>query len=120
MKLKNKIFLCAFALLFFTDCQGQLQNNAENKSENNTAILTDYEKLKNYLLTLSDTLQLENYDAVIFLSEKGGCPTCNKVFSDFIQESVLNQDNVLILVNAKGEKIDTSPYLSDRIFNGHL
>ncbi|MDR0603860.1 MAG: hypothetical protein LBG80_06110 [Bacteroidales bacterium] len=115
MKLKSKIYLCVLGLLFFTSCRGQ--NKTENKSENNTTIATDYEKPKNYLLILSDSLSLENYDAIIFLSEKGGCPTCNKVFSDFIQQSLLNQDNILIIVNAKGEKIDIYPYLSDAVSN---
>jgi PBP1b-binding outer membrane lipoprotein LpoB len=116
MNLKSKIYLCVlFGFLLFTNCQGQ--NNTENKVANNTTTSTDYEKLKNYLLTISDSLYLENYDAIIFLSEKGGCPTCYKVFSDFTQQSLLNQDNILILVNAKGEKIDISPYLSDAVSN---
>ena len=77
---------------------------------------SNYRKLNTYLLKLSDTLYLSNFDVIVFLSENG-CPSCNRDFSKAILNYLINKDNVLIILNAKGYQIDIRPYLSKESIN---
>ncbi len=80
--------------------------------------LPDYERLDNYLHALSDTLSVENYDAIIFISDKEGiCPSCLYSFSEAVIQYMLNQERILIILNAKGKQINITPFLSDTVKN---
>lgn len=113
--MKTNIITILFLLIF--TC-----NHCINEAQANTQIpntpLSDYDKLKTYLQALSDTLSIKNYDAIIFISDKeGSCLSCLKSFSNFVCQYVLNQKRMLVILNAKGDRFDTSPYLSDTIKN---
>jgi hypothetical protein len=70
---------------------------------------TIYNKLKNYLYTISDTLDIDKYESIFYVSEVG-CPTCAKSFSNTIQTYVFDKTNALIILNAKGRVVDITPY----------
>ena len=104
-------------MLSFTFCNGQISKKIERDSNTTTIVIdSNYNKLKTYLLKLSDTLHLDNFDAIIFLSEIG-CPSCNKNFSNAIAKYLINKSNVLIILNAKGYQINTKPFLSNQLTN---
>ncbi len=105
--------LLTIVSLCFSQCNGQnpKSDNKEVKQEEN-----DYKILENYLLSLSDTLLLKNYDAVLFLSESG-CPGCNKSFANTIEKFILNKNNVLVILNAKGQQLNIHPFLSEGLTN---
>jgi hypothetical protein len=69
----------------------------------------NYEKLKNYLTDLSDTLDIDKYDCILFVSEHG-CLTCVKSFSNTVQQYAFGKENTLIILNAKGHFFDVTPY----------
>jgi hypothetical protein len=75
-----------------------------------------YVKLKDYLHTISDTLDIDKYEAIFYVSENG-CPTCAKSFSNAVQTYVFGKENALIILNAKGRSFDISPYREQEISN---
>ncbi|MDR1793208.1 MAG: hypothetical protein LBR36_07210 [Bacteroidales bacterium] len=83
--------------IFFAACQGQANKD------------TMYETIKGYLSTISDTLMIEKYDCILYVSEHG-CPTCTKSFDKIVKENALNKEHILIIVNAKGHIFDIMPY----------
>jgi len=101
MRLRNKILIMSLFVVLFTSCQAQD---------------TAYGKLKNYLHTLSDTLDIDRYEAIFYVSENG-CPTCNKTFSSAVQKHVFNKKNALIILNAKGHVFDIKPYREQGVSN---
>ena len=116
MKKINISKIIALFLIVFTYSQCINITSAVGQTKNTP--LSDYDKLENYLHTLSNTLSVKNYDAIIFISDKeGSCFSCLKSFSDFVSQNLLNYNRILIILNAKGERINTSPYLSDTVKN---
>ena len=101
LRLNNKILIMSLFVFLFTSCQAQD---------------TTYSKLKNYLHTISDTLDIDRYDAIFYVSDNS-CPTCTKAFSNAVQRYVFNKDNALIILNAKGRTFDISPYREQGISN---
>jgi hypothetical protein len=69
-----------------------------------------YEKLKTYLIEIADTLDIEDYDCILYVSENG-CPTCSKSFDRIVKEYAFNRKRILIILNAKGHIFDIIPYL---------
>lgn len=115
--MKKKILIISLFYIFFASDQYPIQIKAE-KQIKEVSLLSDYDRLKNYLQTLSNTLSIENYDAIIFISDKeGSCISCTKSFSNFICQNILNQNRMLVILNAKGDRFETSPYLSDTVKN---
>ena len=109
---RSVILLCVFFVCYH-QCVGKTKSD---KQITDTAASSMYEKLDNYLHALSSTLSVKNYDAIIYLSD-GECLSCTKSFSDFICQHILNESRMLIILNAKGEQFNTSPYLSDTVKN---
>ena len=121
MNSKNKniklLMLLTVILFCFLQCSGQNpKSNYSTEKQAKTQKDNDHKKLEEYLLSLSDTLFLKNYDAVLFLSESG-CPSCNKSFAAAIENIILNKNNVLIILNAKGQQINIRPFLSKEVSN---
>jgi hypothetical protein len=77
---------------------------------------TPYEKLKIYLTNISDTLKIDNYDCILYVSDQG-CPTCSKSLDIVIKEYAFNKEHILIILNAKGQRFDIMPYLDDKVNN---
>jgi hypothetical protein len=103
MKSKNKltaILLIASMSIVMYSCSAQ----------------TPYEKLKTYLTNISDTLKIDNYDCILYVSDQG-CPTCSKSFDIAIKNYAFNREHVLIILNAKGQRFDIMPYLDSKITN---
>jgi len=88
-------------MTIFTSCQAQD---------------TTYIKLKDYLHTISDTLDINNYKTIFYVSENG-CPTCAKSFSNAVQTYVFGKERALIILNAKGRILDTNPYREQTVSN---
>lgn len=101
LRLKNKlIFLIAGISIIMCNCSAQ----------------TPYEKLKTYLTSISDTLKIDNYDCILYVSDQG-CPTCSKSFDIVIKEYAFNRKHILIILNAKGSRFDIMPYLDKKVTN---
>ena len=93
-------------------CVGQTKSTERSVADT----VSMYNKLDNYLHSLSKNLTVKNYDAIIFMSD-GTCSSCMKSFSDFVCQQLLNEQRILIILNAKGQQFNTSPYLSDTVKN---
>ena len=108
------ILVCVFFVC--NQCTGKTKSNQQQVAD--TATLSQYERLDNYLRSLSDTLSIKNYDVIIFISDgTGTCLSCMKSFSDFVCQQFLNEKRTLIILNAKGKGINISPFLSDTVKN---
>lgn len=94
LRLNSKILIISLFIINFTSCQAQD---------------TTYAKLKDYLHSISDTLEIDKYESIFYVSENG-CPTCAKSFSNAVQTYVFGKENALIILNAKGRTLDTRPY----------
>jgi hypothetical protein len=117
MNKRLNIYGFTLLLVFLMNAQC-LQSTRADKNPKTTPNLSPYERLENYLHSLSDTISAQNYDAIIFISDKdGSCISCMKSFSDFICQNMLNQNRMLIILNAKGERFNTNHYFSDTIKN---
>jgi hypothetical protein len=115
MKINNYKILIPFLILFACS---QCTTKVNGQNTEKVLSMTDYNKLKDYLHTLSNKLSITNYDAVIFISDKeGGCYSCLKSFSNFVCQELLNQDRILLILNAKGLYFNIAPYLSDTVKN---
>jgi len=101
LRLNSKALVMSLLLVVFTSCQAQD---------------TTYLKLKDYLHTISDTLDIGKYEVIFYVSDNG-CPTCVKSFSNAMQTYVFDKENALIILNAKGRLFDTSPYREQGISN---
>jgi len=101
LKLNSKLLIISLFAVLFTACQAQD---------------TTYNKLKDYLHTISDTLDIEKYETIFYVSENG-CSTCVKSFSNAVQTYVFDKENALIIVNAKGRVVDINPYRTQGVSN---
>ena len=102
LRLNSSVLMISLFVIFFTSCQAQD---------------TTYNKIKNYLHTISDTLDIDRYEAIFYVSENG-CPTCVKSFSSAVEIYVLNKENnTLIILNAKGRVFNTNPYREQGVSN---
>ena len=101
LRLNSKVLLISLLTVVFTSCQAQD---------------TAYVKLKNYLHSISDTLDIDKYEVLFYVSDNG-CPTCTKSFSNAVQTYVFEKENALIILNAKGRVFDITPYREQKISN---
>lgn len=74
---------------------------------------SEFEELRDYLeqehsYTLSSEIQ-----AVVVISDQGGCLNCNKAFADFM-ETYLKTPSILFVVASSGMNLYISAYLSYR------
>ena len=92
-----KIF---FFVIMLTSCN--FSSEIEIKSE--------VEKIKKFLL-VKHKIKLSNKVNKIFVLTGYGCHSCNKKFSDLIQNN-LQQENSFFIITANGNSIDLTPFLS--------
>lgn len=101
LKLNRNGLIIAFLLFFTATCQSQ-----EVK----------YDQIKDYLHSISDTLDIKNYNSIFYVSEIG-CHSCVKAFSDAVQQYVFDNERALIILNAKGRVFSTDSYLHKGVSN---
>ncbi len=99
--LRSKILIISILLLSSTSCHSQANQ---------------YQQLKDYLHTISDTLNINKYKSIFYVSENG-CPTCVKSFSQVVQQYVFEADSALIIVNAKGRVVNVENYRNNNVSN---
>ncbi len=76
---------------------------------NEIAVKSDIEKIKNFLL-VKHKIKLSNKVNKLFVLTSYGCHSCNKKFSELIQNN-LQQENSFFIITANGNSIDLTPFL---------
>lgn len=103
-KLNILIFISIVSVcISLTSCDSQQAPSVDSSVKNDYQFLLDYFKTRHNYTLDNETKQL------FILTEKG-CPTCNKQFAQLMAKH-LNSSNTLFLINAEGNRFDTTPFL---------